>query len=385
MNTHVILRITFACIISVLVQPGVAEQYDVNYNCNKQWKLNDDHDSDGLSDSFENCLANKHSPVLYLPTRMTLPGIYPASVDWYLSRVMMRFNHDNWCRDDHIIDTPTQSELIRQSNKTKHGWNVPPWKICDYTDRVIYSDILREPHWDDDHHFFLQAVIDDAVVHLGSLDPLNDWKVYIHSYPTNKGVDIEYWYFFPYNDNKWLFNHEGDWENIIIQIDCNLDVYNIIYYQHGEPDPVSKNNVEWLDNVAGSHPLVWIADGSHASYPHDDDECNFNVLEGFDFSCQTVAEERWFTWSSGKGHRPGYQGSGLVQVGETYSPLNGQLWIRYAGIWGEVGTWPRDWGTSGPDTPSMKDSWGMKADNYTCEIPEFRPYLIIDPALMSVY
>ena len=374
-----------ACLLAMFAQVSIAEQYDVAFDCTIKWQENDDRDEDGLSDSFENCLANKHAPVLYLP--LSMDWIRPTSVDWYLPRVRMRFNHDNNCSDDPVTDTPTQSELVSQSNRTKKGWANWPWEICDYTDTIIYSDILRDPHWSSDHHFFLQANNDNS--HSGSTDSVNNWKVYVHSYPSNTGVNIEYWYFFPYNDNVSWSNHEGDWEHILIKLDCNNIITQIIYYQHGEPSSVNRSNIEWFENTTGGHPLVWIADGSHASYPHNDNACNSNWKEGSDTSCETVNRYRWFTWSGGKGSREGYQGFGLVQLGETDRHLNGQIWIRYAGRWGEIGEvnipGPGAF-TSGPTTPSMKkDTWGEgKRSSYICgKIAQ--PHLIIDPALMSTY
>lgn len=316
-------------------------------NCFFQWRENDDNDNDGLSDNFENCLATKHAPVLYLP--LDLDWTLPTNVEWYLKRVTMRFNHDNSCSDCSIVETfpddlsSAFATLISEHHNVKNFW-------CQHKEPVIYSDITKPDHWRDKHHFFLQVKNDDD--HKGSSDP-SDWKVYVHSYPTMQGVDIEYWYFFAYNDNIGTFNHEGDWEHITVRLDSNLAVFKVLYYAHGDPDEKNANEVEWLDGKIGEHPLIWIADGSHASYYRDGSECNSNWQEGSDKSCQTKDEYRWFTWSGGRSDLAGYQGFGIVQVGETMYPLNGQTWIKYSGRWGEVG---ETGDTSGPPGPSSQ--WG---------------------------
>jgi len=82
--------------------------------------------------------------------------------------------------------------------------------------------------------------------------------------------------------------------------------------------------------------------------------CDGAILEGLDESCQTRSAYRWFTWTDGKQGRSGYQGAGVVNVGEKNYPLNGQSFIQYYSRWGELGASEK---TSGPRTPSHQASW----------------------------
>jgi hypothetical protein len=142
----------------------------------------EDNDNDGLSDSFENCLAEKHAPVLYLP--LDSDWTLPANVEWYLKRVVMRFNHDNICLDCSMVETfPNDASdafatLISEKHKVRNFF-------CLHKKPFIYSDITKPKNWRKKNHFFLKVKNDDD--HKGSYNPL-DWKVYVHSYPTMQGI-----------------------------------------------------------------------------------------------------------------------------------------------------------------------------------------------------
>ena len=71
-------------------------------------------------------------------------------------------------------------------------------------------------------------------------------------------------------------------------------------------------------------------------------------------SCETNSNYRWFTWAGGKGTAAGFQGGGVINVGEKARPLNGQQFIKYNSRWGEIGNTSH---TNGIRTPSFQGNW----------------------------
>ena len=306
-----------------------------------------DADQDGLDDRQESCWLGTFAPVLYLP--LDKDWTMPASVDWYLKRSKLRFHHNN-CSDDQIlgVGAVTQQSLVSQRHQRKNG--VASLSPCGHSGSSITT---TAGPWDDNQHFFLQPKSDD--VHMGSLDP-KDWKVYGHVYPNNTGgANVQYWFLYAYNDNTGSFNHEGDWESIIVRLTPSKQQEGVYFCGHGACDRYRKSQyVTWYGST---HPTIWVADGSHASYPGEwecDNAPAWQEGPGGD-NCQTNDAYRWFTWLGATG--PGIQGSGYVNVGERGRPLNGQRFIDYYGQWGENGTSDT---TSGPRTPSFQATWDFR-------------------------
>jgi len=298
-----------------------------------------DGDADALDDGLENCLLQRHAPVLYLP--WSLDGAKPANVDWYLSRVHMRFHHDG-CPDCQVLalGSVTQASLINRSHSEK-DW------LCAHagTTRYSYGDGFNASET-----FFLQPP--DDTVHNGSTNPA-DWKVYGHVYKNALGgVNVQYWYFFPYNDGPSGFNHESDWEHINVRLAADYSVSGVHFAHHSNVTYYPKAEVQWHGTT---HPVVWVADGSHASYKSEA-LCDSTIEEaGMGLSsCETNSSYRWFTWAGGKGTAAGFQGGGVINVGEKARPLNGQQFIKYNSRWGEIGNTSH---TNGIRTPSFQGNW----------------------------
>lgn len=282
-----------------------------------------DDDEDGLPDEGEDWLAAKFAPEVRLPPP-DIDWTRPANVDWYLPYVHMRFDHPN-CPDHEVlpIGAVTQESLSKQSHARAEGIG-----ICSHTSEVVSSS-------SNEKGFFLQPP-DDAI-HSGSSNPA-DWRAYVHVKASKRvpgGVDIQYWFFFPYNDWVASVNHEGDWEHVTIVATGDGELRGAWYATH--------NGGEWhepkdLILTADGRPVVYIADGSHASYPKVGE---FNQGPGFtdrtyDGGPVWHTKENW------------------VNVGERDAIRNGQFFLRYGGRWGEVGQ--TDF-TSGPQGPAFQDAW----------------------------
>lgn len=283
-------------------------------------ELAGDNDGDGIADSVEASLMAKFSPTVRLAPAAA--DIYrPANVDWYLPRVHMRFSHSG-CPDHQVLadGAPTQTNLSAQTHPTDNF-------ICVHTSTVYKSSGSHK-------EFFLQP--SDTSIWPGTA--ASGWRTYVHvkqSSLVSGGYDIQYWFFYAYDDGPLNFNHEADWEHITVTADASQNFYSAWYAQHNSGVRYSKSQLTFVN---GTHPVVYSAAGTHASYPKAG---SWSVSLGFTD----------YTYDGG----PSYDtASNQINVGETSLPLGGQSFIKYGGIWGEVGLTSV---STGPQTPSFQPTW----------------------------
>lgn len=280
-----------------------------------------DADADGIDDGLEDQLAAKFAPEVRLAPD-SIDWTRPANVDWYLARVSMRFDHSG-CPDCQVLalGSLTQANLSAQTHNMKSGL------FCSHNSTAYGSSASHK-------EFFLQPP-DDAT-HNGSAS--SGWKVYVHAKKStlvSGGYDIQYWFFYAYNDSYASVNHEADWEHITVTADSASNFYSAWYAAHSGGKRYSASQLQWN----GTHPIVYSADGSHASYPSVG---TFPTeVTGFDDHTYSGGPV-WQTWNN------------WVNVGEKAAPRNGQTFIKYGGRWGEVGELED---TSGPQGPSFQGSW----------------------------
>jgi hypothetical protein len=88
----------------------------------------------------------------------------------------------------------------------------------------------------------------------------------LDSKSTEDDLSIQYWFCYYYND--WANQHEGDWEGICVFLQSTSAGYNPVgasYYTHETGIRRHWTEVE-RSVIRGTHPLVFGAAGSHASY-----------------------------------------------------------------------------------------------------------------------
>jgi hypothetical protein len=153
------------------------------------------------------------------------------------------------------------------------------------------------------------------------------------------GYDIQYWFFYAYNDSFASFNHEGDWERITVSVNRKGEFVEAVFGQHNYSKTYKRNQLMF---VRKTHPVVYSADGSHASYPRAG---SFNIKHAPNRDHTYNGGPQWQTWK------------GLINVGEKRYPRNRQYFIQYGGRWGEIGE--TRW-TSGPTGPAAKPEWNKR-------------------------
>jgi hypothetical protein len=167
-------------------------------------------------------------------------------------------------------------------------------------------------------------------------------------YEALAGHYITYWFFYAYNEGPFngvagvardIDNHEGDWERISVHLDSSNRATGVAYYQHEGNKLLSWDKVP----KQGTHPIVYSAKGSHASY-------------------ESTGTKKIETNILGHGtHTADDQASQSTQAWQTWKHLTDvkrQKWYGYGGAWGQVGNPVVDKvvhdETTGPQGPSHK-------------------------------
>jgi hypothetical protein len=154
-------------------------------------------------------------------------------------------------------------------------------------------------------------------------------------------------YFFYYQFNDFNNKHESDWERIQIEFPArtaraalNQQPALVAYGQHYGAETASWDD-DKLEKVDGTHPVVYVSAGSHASQYAADLFLGRSAAQGF--GCDsTVGPHRQV--------RPSVQ----TIPASMNRAVKAFPWIGYEGNWGEVG--PRRF-YQAPTGPNQKAAW----------------------------
>jgi hypothetical protein len=165
-------------------------------------------------------------------------------------------------------------------------------------------------------------------------------------------VIAQYWLFYIYND--WNDRHEGDWEMVQLVFDAPTVAEAMAkgpavyaYAQHEGSQYVMPEDVEGLDlsttgdgvHLVGGSPVVFPAQGSHASYFKR--ALFFGKSGQTGFGCDDTTS-------------PVRQVHPSVVVLPAEAPTTGDLaWLSYPGRWGQK----EPLFNNGPTGPVSKDQW----------------------------
>lgn len=312
-----VVALTAGAVLTAIPAGAVCQvgAYSTTYTCTNTpgCATPTDGDCDGIADATESYLAEKFAPIFRHDSGETN---FPSSAEWYLARTHMRFHHDGGCSDDQLynLGCVTASRLCGVKHKVKSGTF-----SCNHTSTYRSSSLF----YSSGDKFFLQIPNDanEQLTRIGDWTGAS-WKCYArvrHSLVWGGAWDIQYWLFYPYNSLS-LGEHEGDWEHITVTVNKNETLRSIYYAAH---DSEGERFVPGEFTTIGiTHPVSYVADGSHANYPTADFTPrgllpgDAHDGEGFEVDCRGLTEN----------------------MGEDGAPLNANHWLRYAGHWGEIGT-----------------------------------------------
>jgi hypothetical protein len=94
------------------------------------------------------------------------------------------------------------------------------------------------------------------------------------SRPAEDGLWLQYWFFYYYNNGTvGVDDHEGDWEMIQVHLNEKTGYLptDVVYAQHshGNRCEHGEYETEGLAPGPGGAPVVYVANGDHASYPEE--------------------------------------------------------------------------------------------------------------------
>lgn len=270
-----------------------------------------------LAPTTEEALFAAYAPHVYL--HPDDPNV-PANVDWYLPHVRLRFHHDG-CPDHELLATGqvTQAALVAQSHPANRS-------LCRHDDAKVVTSTASGD-------YFLEVTNEAA--YAGA--PRAEWITYVVWRPAPGGLaDLEYWFFYPYNDGYSVFNHEADWEHVRVRIDPTASpakgaIAEVkLSAHHGGTFLAPTDSRLLLED--GTHPVAFVAKGSHANYPRP----GTYAIEGTAGVAKETASAGAPVWKTEER---------LLAIGTRAAPRNGQLFVKYWGRWGQIGDLPE---SSGP-------------------------------------
>jgi hypothetical protein len=152
--------------------------------------------------------------------------------------------------------------------------------------------------------------------------------VYARETPaTGGGTWLQYWLFYPRQDQDRGIvrtgRHAGDWEMVQYRLDRDRRPVEAVYAQHSGAERCSWGTVE----RRGGHPVVYVANGSHASY----------LRAG-------VRDRMWPDPNDEADGRGTVVRPRVVRIGDR-SPA----WVRWPGQWGDARA--RWWVPAEQDSP----------------------------------
>lgn len=185
-----------------------------------------DSDNDGVSDAKESELANLYVPVLQFRAG---ENFYPVEINYHLSNAVLKLRSGNSVA---VVDSsPSVDDIAGYVGEDYFLDN----KLGNFSE--ILSDYSQKK-------------------------PSLGYTIYARVTDQSGFFLVQYWFFYAYNDAS-VNQHEGDWEMIEILLDNSENPVSAVYSQH-----LQGQRAVWadIDKVEETHPVVYVARGSHANY-----------------------------------------------------------------------------------------------------------------------
>jgi hypothetical protein len=269
----------------------------------------------------------RYAPLVYLA-----PGENhrPTDASQYIANSSLRWSHDSGRRDHEIAPRGGVNEYRLGHGGYQHQVE---GTFSGHHGDPIHSDQDVRPKdgkGDGGNEGFFLDLDNSKHESLGSTNA----PMY---YEAVEGHFITFWFFYAYNAGPvpgGADNHEGDWERISVKLNANNRATHVAYFQHNGPPEEKK----WKDVPrSGTHPIVFSAKGSHASYFTAG---SHGLGPGGIVKDKTGKGAQWKTWQHMQNARA-------------------QDWYGFGGAWGEVGNYKDTTGPQGPSRwkPPAPEGW----------------------------
>lgn len=236
----------------------------------------------------------------------------PMNADEFLARA--RFRHHRGFQSDQGFHRTLQQWITTDSHDAVY-YGIPNNVLAAYT---LHADGRnrrpRDANCGDSYNVFLQT--DGRLT--GPAAPTGVVPTYYHYRRVSDRHQIQFWWFCGFNDSVGTVNHQGDWEHVTVNIQRGAIVGAFFAAHEGGEFYGVGHGLRFV----GTRPLVYMAKGSHASYP-------------------TTG-----TWTFGIDETA--DGGPEWNTGLMVRSLAAQPWKDFAGAWGEVGSTSTTTGPLGP-------------------------------------
>jgi len=186
-----------------------------------------DVDNDGIPDSKEKQLALKYEPYLHFAAG---EKFFPTDANY------------------HIINSELYEKKLDDSNEL----------IERFPDVATIAQYTTENYFLNNTLGGYKEIAEDYKQNRESFGD----KIYAHVTSEAGYIVVQYWFFYAFNPGT-LNQHQGDWEMIEIVLDSTETPQYAVYSQHHAGEMADWKDVEKVDET---HPRVYVALGSHASY-----------------------------------------------------------------------------------------------------------------------
>ncbi len=275
-----------------------------------------DTDGDGIEDGMEEALIDLYAPILYFHPDETY---FPVSVQFALdTSVLERYNGSG--PPILINASPNATDLAA-------------------------LDVPADPEVNPGDVYYLNNTLgsrrdDSGILAAYEADPFPR-SIYARVTPDGGETIVQYWFYYAFNPGVWN-NHEGDWEMMQVHV-SGVTPTQVAFAQHheGQRMPFDDSSAQFLPVAVqreGTHPKVYVALGSHASY--------LRPYQGHLGVSGDAVSDQGPVWGPGD-----YT---LVNVGEQASPTPGNEWLRFAGRWGEFSLPAHVRAEAGPPGPAFR-------------------------------
>lgn len=290
-----------------------------------------DSDNDGILDSKEEQLALKYEPYLHFAAG---EKFFPTDANY------------------HIINSELYEKKSDDSNEL-----IEPFpevaSIAQYTTETFFLNNT------------LGGYKEIAEDYKQNREGFGD-KIYAHVTGEAEFIVVQYWFFYAFNPGT-LNQHQGDWEMVEIVLDSTETPQYAVYSQHHAGEMADWKDVEKVDET---HPRVYVALGSHASYfrPYQGKLGMESDIVGNAYTLKPEDLEIVYLGEKGTGNHP-----------------SSQDWLDFGGKWGN---WARlvdaSLGAAGPSGPGQNEnaekwlnpvSWG--SDKFLVNQTWFTASLIV--------
>jgi hypothetical protein len=278
-----------------------------------------------------------YAPVVFMATQ---EANRPADADEYIRNSSLRWSHDSGRGDDLIAAVGKVNARSLGNGGYKHQTE---GVVGGPKGPQIPSNADVRPHdkrgAGGSEGFFLD--LDNK--HRASQKSGTDAPVYYEAVDRHY---ITYWFFYAFNDGPTqgkldkVDDHEGDWERICVRLDSNNRATEVAYYQHE-----GHKTLPWrsVPKSGETHPVVYSARGSHASYESAGAKPIYKEIKGKQIQIATDQASRGTQWSTE----------------QHLTDARSEDWYGYGGAWGEVGDAEMTTGPQGPSRhkAAAPDGW----------------------------